>query len=114
MSTGLFASFKKLNLNLSSFEDILFENAIVAITDVEGIIIYANNKFCELLKYSEDELLGQNHGILKSDEHPDEHPDEFFTDMWNTISSGKIWYGEIKNRAKDDSFYWLKTSIVPL
>ena len=67
-------------------------------------------KFCELSKYSEDELMGQNHRILKSDEHSD----EFFTTMWNAISSGQVWEGEIKNRAKDGSFYWLKSTIIPV
>ena len=62
------------------------------------------------MKYSEDELIGQNHRILKSDEHSD----EFFIKMWNTISSGEIWEGEIKNRAKDNSFYWLKSTIIPV
>ncbi|NNL53443.1 MAG: PAS domain-containing protein, partial [Nitrosopumilus sp.] len=59
---------------------------------------------------SEDELIGQNHRILKSDEHSD----EFFTEMWDSISSGKPWEGEIKNRAKDGSYYWLKSTIIPI
>ena len=102
--------FEKLNIDISDFQEILFDHSIVAITDNEGTIIYANKKFCEISKYSEDELIGQNHRILKSDEHSD----KFFTEMWNTISSGIIWNGELKNRAKDGSFYWLKTTIVPI
>ena len=102
--------FEKLNIDISDFQEILFDHSIVAITDSEGTIIYANKKFCEISKYSEDELIGQNHRILKSDEHSD----KFFTEMWNTISSGIIWNGELKNRAKDGSFYWLKTTIVPI
>jgi len=107
---GLAATFKKLNLDYSSFEEIFSDHSIVAVTDPKGTIVYANEKFCELSKYSEDELIGQNHRILKSDEHSD----EFFKNMWNTISSGEIWEGEIKNRAKDDSFYWLKSTIIPV
>ncbi|MGV7226057.1 MAG: two-component system sensor histidine kinase NtrB [Nitrosopumilus sp.] len=107
---GSSTSFKKLNLDIPNFDEIFSDHSIVAITDVKGTIVYANKKFCELSKYSESELIGQNHRILKSDEHSD----DFFTEMWNTISSGKIWEGEIKNRAKDGSFYWLKSTIIPV
>lgn len=107
---GLSASFKKLNLDYSSFEEIFSEHSIVSVTDPEGTIIYANQKFCELSKYSEEELIGQNHRILKSDEHND----DFFTNMWDKLSSGQIWEGEIKNRAKDGSHYWLKSTILPV
>ena len=110
MVMGLSTSFEKLNINFNDFEEILSDHSIVAITDSEGTIIYANKKFCELSKYSEEELIGQNHRLLKSDEHSD----EFFTDLWNTISSGKVWDGEIKNRAKDGTFYWLKSTIIPV
>ena len=110
MTMGMSSSFKKLNLDVSNFENIFSNHSIVAITDPKGTIIYANKKFCELSKYSEDELIGQNHRILKSDEHTD----EFFTTMWNTITSGQIWDGEVKNRAKDGSFYWLKSTIIPV
>lgn len=110
MAMGISSSFKKLNLDISNFDEIFSDHSIVAVTDPEGTITYANKKFCELSKYTEDELLGQNHRILKSDEHSD----EFFTKMWDTISSGKVWEGEIKNRAKDGSFYWLKSTIIPV
>jgi PAS domain S-box-containing protein len=110
MTMGSSTSFKKLNLDIPNFDEIFSDHSIVAITDVKGTIVYANKKFCELSKYSESELIGQNHRILKSDEHSD----DFFTEMWNTISSGKIWEGEIKNRAKDGSFYWLKSTIIPI
>ena len=110
MTMGISSSFKKLNLDISNFDEIFSDHSIVAVTDTKGIIIYANKKFCELSKYTEDELLGQNHRILKSDEHSD----EFFTKMWDAISSGKVWEGEIKNRAKDGSFYWLKSTIIPV
>ncbi|NNL58348.1 MAG: PAS domain-containing sensor histidine kinase [Nitrosopumilus sp.] len=107
---GLISSLKSLNLNLSDLEEILTEHSIATVTDAQGTIVYANKKFCELSKYPEEELLGQNHRILKSDEHNS----EFFTDLWSTISSDKIWVGEIKNRAKDGTFYWVKTTIIPV
>ena len=110
MTMGIPASFDQLDLNISDFEEILSDHSIIAVTDAEGIIVYANKKFCEISKYSEDELVGQNHRILKSDEHSN----EFFTEMWGVISSGIVWEGEIKNRAKDGSFYWLKSTIVPV
>ncbi len=110
MTMGISSSFKKLNLDIENFDEIFSDHSIVAVTDNEGTIIYANKKFCELSKYSEDELIGENHRLLKSDEHSD----EFFTNMWDSISSGNIWEGEIKNRAKDGSFYWLKSTLVPI
>ena len=87
----------------------LNSTTIIATTDVSGKIIFVNENFCDISQYSSDELLGKTHKIVNSCYHDK----SFFQDMWKTISSGKTWHGEIQNRAKDGSFYWVDTSIVP-
>lgn len=103
---------EKLQIALKKLKDIEFalnESSIVAITDKRGRINYVNKKFCTISKYSSEELIGQDHRIINSNYHTS----SFFKSLWETISRGYTWHGEIRNQAKDGSFYWVDTTIVP-
>ncbi|MDP0500224.1 MAG: ATP-binding protein [Verrucomicrobiota bacterium JB022] len=94
---------------LSRHKYALDQHAIVAVTDANGVITYANELFCEHSGFRQDELLGQTHALLKSGVHPP----EFYIGMWNVIAAGNVWRGEICNRAKDGRLHWMQCTIVP-
>ncbi|MFA6946513.1 MAG: PAS domain S-box protein [Pedobacter sp.] len=95
---------------LKAYKEIIDINAICSVTDPEGRIIYVNDKFCEISKYSREELLGQDHRIVNSNYHPP----SLFKVLWDTIQSGKVWRSDVRSRAKDGTFFWLDSTIVPI
>lgn len=94
---------------ISDYKYAIDESSIVAITDQKGIIKHVNNNFCKISRYSAEELIGQDHRIINSGHHSK----DFIRVLWITIANGKIWRGELKNKAKDGSHYWVDTTIVP-
>jgi diguanylate cyclase (GGDEF)-like protein/PAS domain S-box-containing protein len=106
------SAINRIKHTFKELRDIKFaldKSSIVAITDHKGVITYINDKFCEISKYKREELINQTHRIVNSGYH---HR-SFFQHMWGTISSGEVWRGQVKNRAKDGSYYWMNTTIVP-
>jgi PAS domain S-box-containing protein len=100
---------KESNKALADFRYAITSASIVSIADKSGNIIYANDNFVNICKYSREELIGHNHRLLNSGYHSK----AFFKELWQTITSGKIWRGELKNKAKDGNFYWVDTFIIP-
>ncbi len=100
---------KKSLIEISDYKFSLDEANLVSLSDASGVIQYVNDNFCKISKYQRHELIGKNHNIFNSGHHSK----EFFADLWKTVLSGHVWHGEIKNRAKDGSYYWVDTTIVP-
>jgi len=104
------AAEKNLHI-LNQYQEVANKSVIVSKTDLKGIITYVNDRFCNISGYSEEELIGKNHNIIR---HPDV-PKEAFRELWETIRDKKdIWQGTVKNRAKDGSPYYVKATIKPL
>jgi PAS domain S-box-containing protein len=97
-------------LGLHNFNRLVDDYIIASTTDLDGIITYVSNLFCKMSGYTKDELIGKSHNFMR---HPD-MPKSAFEDMWNTIQSGQIWKGEVKNLTKDGGFYWVDSVVSPI
>jgi PAS domain S-box-containing protein len=95
---------------LNAYQEAVDVGLICSITDFNGIIRYVNRRFCDVSQYEPHELIGQSHSIINSGLHTS----DFFAELWHTIRAGKTWKGEIRNRAKDGTFYWVETVIIPI
>ncbi len=104
------AEIDAISKEIKDITDAVNENSLVSITDKKGNIIKANERFCEISGYTESELIGENHNIINSKYHSK----AFWSNVWKTIAAGKLWKGEIKNRAKDGTEYWVSSIIQPI
>ncbi len=95
--------------DLQSMKQALDEHAIVSITDVDGVITYANDKFCQSSGYSREELIGKTHSVISSGEHDE----RFYKNMYATLKSGRVWHGEFKNLSREGKAFWVEATIVP-
>ena len=100
----------KINNQMKKYIKIVDENVLTSSTDVKGRIVYVSKAFCEISGYTKEELIGQNHRIIRHEDMPK----KLFKELWNTITDGKVWQGEIKNKKKNGEFYWVKATISPL
>lgn len=100
---------KKESAQLRNIEHALHQSSILSIADLTGEITYVNDRFCSFYGFERDELIGQTHRLVSSQRHDP----SFFKQLWETIQQGKIWSGEIQNKAKDGTIYWMQTTIVP-
>lgn len=101
---------KQINNRLSEYIEVVDENVLTSTTDKRGVITYVSQAFCDISGYTKAELIGKRHNIIR---HPDT-PKELFEDLWSTIISGKTWKGEIKNKNKNGTFYWVDAVISPI
>jgi PAS domain S-box-containing protein len=99
----------ELNRSLMDFQQALTDSSIVSRADRAGRITFVNENFVKISGYSQEELVGENHRVVNSGHHPK----SFWSEMWRTISGGKIWRGDVKNKAKDGTFYWVDTFVMP-
>lgn len=95
---------------LEAYQMAIDESIICSVTDTKGVIVYVNKKFCEVSKYQEEELIGKNHRILNANYHAG----TFFREMWQTISAGEMWRNEVKSIAKDGTYFWQDSIILPV
>lgn len=104
------STFSDLRLFLNHENETTDNNIIYSLTDRKGVILYANEKFCEVSGYYKEELIGTDHSIINSGLHSK----DFFKEMWRTIGRGNIWQGEIRNKTKNGNYYWVDTVIFPV